>query len=155
VNGEEEQRERRARLLSLRKGLAVSQAKVAESAGLALSTYSALESKKTKRSFREDVFEKVAKVLNSTPDYILFGHARASRAAGEETIPGEFSAKADSTGINPDKFRRLLKSLLEIEDPAVWDKIAAYVQDQKEYAELKRHRAQKEEEQKSESAETV
>jgi transcriptional regulator with XRE-family HTH domain len=132
-------KERGMRLADLRRALKLSQPEVAAAAGIALSSYSQLETGKAERNFREEIFTKVAQALKTTADYIMFGTKRTEgESASQETTGREFLTK------NPEdtKIRLLqndlIRSLLEIDDITALQRLSASIDEQKEYAILKK-----------------
>jgi transcriptional regulator with XRE-family HTH domain len=150
-------KERRRRLLDLREKHKLSQHEVASAAGISMSSYAALEKGEGERHFSEKIFDKIAKVLKTTPNYIMFGFEQPDRL--EEFEYGEFFEKSPKNlemliirnnlikaifEIDDVSILRIAKLIFEVDDVAVLNKISVFVHDQKEYAALKRQAYQKE-----------
>lgn len=148
-------KERRNRLIELRKKYKLSQHEVASAAGISMSSYNALERGGGERHFTEKIFDKIAKVLKTTPNYIMFGFEQ--RNAFQELVNKESLEKDPESleilvirnnliklifEIDDVSILRIVKSIFEVDDVATLRKIGVFVDDQKEYATLKRQASQ-------------
>jgi transcriptional regulator with XRE-family HTH domain len=128
-------KERRKRLIDLREKNKLTQNEVAAAAGISKTSYHQLEKGEAERNFSEMIFQKIAKVLNTTPNYIMFG-------VEEPKIP-DFEAQ-EPFDKNPENIEiifiknNLIKMILGVDDISVLRKISVFVTDQKEYATLKK-----------------
>jgi transcriptional regulator with XRE-family HTH domain len=118
--GEEE---RSRRLVKLRGKLSGNY--VAKASGVAVSTYYALE-KGQKRHFNQSIFEKLARTLNTTAEYIMFGIPKKNLSPDLET-----------EGLAQIKMN-LVETFLKIDDAKSLEKIIFFVKDQQEKADLQK-----------------
>jgi transcriptional regulator with XRE-family HTH domain len=129
------------RLIELRNQRGLSQQQVATLANIGLTTYNHMESGKVKTNFKFDMITKIAKALNSTPEYILFGRPATDR---KDTIKGPDQEPIQESGTPRDSVETsllqtdLFKSILEIDDTSFLSKIYTYISEQKEILSMKK-----------------